>query len=110
MRSNPKINVKPLATTNRSPAKVRPLRSWKVLTRCSLGRLRSGRQIPIENLFPGHEGDVGFLPDHLEDATEISGAVRSAHDVGMHHERHDARGIGGIGVDLFELVDGAVVI
>ena len=35
MRSSPKINVKPLATTNSSAAKVNPLRSWKVLISCA---------------------------------------------------------------------------
>src|ERR1700722_10166560 len=103
IRSSPKINVKPLATTNSSAAKVSPLRSWKVLipSRCFRSRL----EIPVENLFAGHEGDVGLLTNRLEDAAEIFGAMRRAHDVGMDHERHDARGIGGVFVDLLELIN-----
>src|ERR1019366_4535162 len=109
MRSNPKISVKPLATTNSRAAKVSPLRSWKVFI-CALRRFRSRGEIPVQDLFSRHERDVRLLPDLLEDAAEISRAMRRAHDVGMDHERHDAGGIGGIVVDLLELIDGAIVI
>src|SRR5579863_2060000 len=112
MRNSPKISVKPLATTNRRAAKVSPLRSWKVLIpdRFALRCFGSSGEVPVEDLFAGHKGDVRLLPDRLENAAEIFGAVRSAHDVGMDHERHDAGGLGSIGVNLLELINRPVVI
>src|ERR1700760_1494438 len=108
MRNNPKINVKPLATTNSSAAKVSPLRSWKVLI--PLRRFRSRLEIPVEDLFTGHEGHVRLLPDHLDDTAEIFGAMRRPHDVGMEDERHDARGVRRVLIDLLELVERAILI
>src|ERR1700733_13185223 len=108
IRSRPKINVKPLATTNSSAAKVSPLRSWKVLI--SLRRFRSRLEIPVENLFTGHEDYVGLLPDRLEDAAEVFRPVCCTHVVGRDHQRQDARGLGGIRIDLLELVERAILI
>src|SRR5215813_2569752 len=72
-------------------------------------RLRADLEIPVEDLLPGPEQHVALLADGLEDAMEILGPVRCAHDVGMHRNRHDAGGALGVGVDLFELIDGAIV-
>jgi hypothetical protein len=47
------------------------------------------------------------LADALEHAAEVFRAVRRAHDVGMDDERHDARRVGGVGVNLLELVERA---
>src|SRR5580658_409743 len=65
---------------------------------------RSGAEEPIENLLAGPEQDVLFLADVLDDLAEIFYAMRRAHDVGMDRDCHHARRVGGIGVDLLELV------
>ena len=39
---------------------------------------------------------------------EVAQPVRHSHDVGMHHQRHDPRGAVRVGVQLLELIDGAV--
>src|SRR5215475_744206 len=72
-------------------------------------RLGADLEIPVEDLLAGPEQHVALPADRLEDAAEIFGPVRCAHDVGMHRNRHDAGGALGVGVDLFELIDSAVV-
>ena len=84
MRSRPKINVKPLATTNRSAAKVNPLRSWKVfipdLWRRSALDLA---MIPVENLFAVPVHDAFELVHIIIDRFKIFDPERLAADVGM---------------------------
>src|SRR5580698_3645973 len=70
--------------------------------------LRSGTEEPVENLLAGPEQDVLFLADVLDDLAEIFYAMRRAHDVGMDRDRHHAGRVGGIGIDLLELVERAV--
>jgi hypothetical protein len=46
----------------------------------------------------------------LERLAEIPQSMPDAHDVGVHDQRHDARRFLGVGVELLELIDGAVAI
>ena len=46
--------------------------------------------------------------DVLDRLAEIPQAVRRAHDVGMHDQRHDPRRALSVRVQLVELIDGAV--
>src|SRR5205823_9766808 len=73
---------------------------------------RSGalREVPVEDLLAGPEQDARLLPDMRERGAEIFEAVRRAHDVGVRDERHHARGVPRIGVELVELVAGAVAV
>src|SRR5262249_7380657 len=72
-------------------------------------RLGADLEIPVEDLLAGPEQNIAFVADRLEDAAEVLGPVRCAHDVRMHRDRHDAGGAFGVGVDLLELIDGAIV-
>src|SRR6266851_4761509 len=73
---------------------------------------RSGalREVPVEDLLAGPEQDAGVLLDMGERAAEIFEAVRRAHDVGVHDQGHDPGRVARIGVELVELVAGAVAI
>ena len=46
----------------------------------------------------------------LERFAEVAHPMRGAHDVRVHHQRHDPRRLLRIGVQLFELIDGTVPI
>src|SRR5262249_33466790 len=72
-------------------------------------RLGSDLHVPVRDLRAGPEQDIALLADFLEDPAEIFGAMRRAHDVGVHRDRHHARRAFGILVDLLELVHGALV-
>src|SRR5581483_8318453 len=116
MRISPKMRVKPLATMNSSAAKVMPLSAWKTVIdmagrsgRSPRSRARL-REVPVENLLARPEQDVRASADLLEYAAEIFQAMRRRHDVGMGHQRHHARRIAGVVMQLLELVHGTVVI
>src|SRR5580693_9892371 len=70
--------------------------------------LWSGAEEPVEDLLAGPEQDVLFLADVLDHAAEILDPMRRAHDVGMDRDRHHAGRVGGIGIDLLELIECAV--
>src|ERR1700676_1422849 len=96
-----------MTSMSRAPISARPEASCTrsgFLTECSR-RFRSGAEIPVGDLRAGPEQHAGLLADDLEYFAEIFEAMRHAHDVGMQRERHDARGVGRIGVDLLELVE-----
>src|ERR1700733_5438990 len=59
------------------------------------GRLVRGDE-PVVDAFAGPEHHVLVRPDVFERFAEIARAVRRAHDVGVHDQRHDAGGVGGI--------------
>ena len=63
------------------------------------GALRAGDQlpsirplaeVPVADLLASPENDIRAFSDLRENSAEIFGSVRSAHDVGMYDERHDA--------------------
>ncbi len=60
---------------------------------------------PICNLRAGPEFYMAFLANGFEHAAKIFQPVRGAHDVGMQDQRHDARRLRGVGVDLLELIE-----
>src|SRR5580698_2057572 len=78
------------------------------LLACDSRLLRSGAKVPVEDLLACPEQYVLSLADVLDRLAEIFHAVRRAHDVGMDRERHHARRICGVSVNLFELIDRAV--
>src|SRR3954470_13730175 len=112
MLIRPKMSVKPLATTNSSAANVRPFSAWNAVIDTGAAPASGFRlaQVPVEDLLAGPEQHVLVRADLFQRAPVVLGAVRRAHDVGMHHQRHDARGAGAVGVDLLELVHRALVV
>src|SRR5262245_12250776 len=72
-------------------------------------RWRTGLAIAPRDLRAGPEQHVLLLADLLEDRAEMFRPVRRAHDVGVHRDRHHARRALGVGVDLLELIHGALV-
>jgi len=98
----------------RAPAAV--LRDGRVKNAASSGRgprasrrLRAIPDIPVEYLLAGPKQHVTFLTHFLDDAPEIFGPVSGARDVGMDGDSHDASGALGIGIDLLELGNAAII-
>src|ERR1700733_7486134 len=109
MRSNPKINVKPLATTNSSAAKVSPLKSWKVFIADLCRRLALDLAfIPIENLLAVPVHDAFELVHIIINRFEIFDPERLAGDVGMDRQRQDFRPIRALGIEPIETVNRAL--
>src|SRR5689334_5987832 len=72
--------------------------------------VRGGSSIPVEDLLAGPEDDAGPRMNVFKGLAKIPQSMTNAHDVRMHHERHDPRRILGVGVELLELVDRTVAI
>src|ERR1700712_3117681 len=98
MRSNPKISVKPLATTNSSAAKVSPLKSWNVFIAASCRRRADLALIPIENLLAVPVHHAFELVHVIVDRFEIFDPERLAGDVGMDRQRQEFRPLRAFGI------------
>src|SRR5207245_11134986 len=74
----------------------------------SLLRLLDSAEIPLENFFARPENDAGTRLDMFESFAEIAKPMGRAHDIRMYHQRQDPRRFRRIGIQLLELIDGAL--
>src|SRR3984957_11896386 len=68
------------------------------------------RDEPVVDALAGPEHHVLVGAHMLERFAEVTRAVWRAHDVGVHDKRHDAGRVGGIRIDLIELINRAIAV
>jgi hypothetical protein len=74
-----------------------------------LHKLREAMAAELKSRVVGGEGKVAEV-DRFEDVAEIFQPMWCAHNVRMHDQGHNTRRLGGVGIDLLELVERTVAI
>src|SRR6266699_7055894 len=62
-------------------------------------------EIPLEDLIPGPEHNAGTGLDVLQRFFEVAEAMGDPHEIRMEDQRHDARRLAGIAIQLLTLID-----
>src|SRR2546427_1180509 len=74
----------------------------------SLLRLLDSAEIPLQYFLAGPENAAGARLDMFESFAEIAKPMGRAHDIRVYHQRQDPRRFRRIGIQLLELIDGAL--
>src|SRR5438105_10187679 len=74
---------------------------------CALSQSSACLLVPVKDLLSGPQAHARPLAYVLVQPLEIGDAMRHASDVGMHADRHHARGLLALEIEAIEMVDAA---